>query len=230
MGLVPGIQFAMESIYRQSTNSPHPSVQRLFQVSRGRRLKRAMDVTLAILLLALLAPLLLLLAILVRLSTRASVLYRAEVVGLAGVPFTLYKFRTMIPRAKHLKPILQTQNEVDWPLFKMRHDPRVTPLGRVLRKYSLDELPQLWNIIRGEMSFVGPRPVLTSEWEHFTEWQRQKLSILPGAVSLWHVRGQPRELQRWIELDLEYQRTRSTWLDLTILMEGAWFMLSGKNC
>ena len=103
------------------------------------------------------------------------------------------------------------------------------PLGRFLRRYSLDELPQLWSILRGDMSLVGPRPVLVYEWEQFNEWQRQKLSVQPGAVSLWHVSGQPRDLDEWVKLDLEYINNWSFWGDIKILAATARYILSGSN-
>jgi lipopolysaccharide/colanic/teichoic acid biosynthesis glycosyltransferase len=128
-----------------------------------------------------------------------------------------------------MKHQLLEQNEATGPVFKMKHDPRVTPVGRFLRKFSLDELPQLWSILKGDMSLVGPRPVLTYEWEQFDDWQRQKLSVQPGAVCLWHVRGQPRDFDEWVKLDLEYIENWSLALDLGILVGAMWYILAGKN-
>ncbi len=129
-----------------------------------------------------------------------------------------------------MKKQLLDKNEATGPVFKMKNDPRVTPVGRILRMFSLDELPQRWCVLSGDMSLVGPRPVLTSEWEHFNDWQRRKLSVKPGAVSLWHVRGQPRDLNEWVKLDLEYIENWSLWLDFKVMIGAVWYMLSGRNC
>jgi lipopolysaccharide/colanic/teichoic acid biosynthesis glycosyltransferase len=202
--------------------------------SQSRRLgwaaKRGLDICLSLLGLVILAPFLALIGLLVRLGSRGPALFAARVVGEGGRPFEAYKFRTMVVGAEALKPSLRARNEAEWPIFKMSQDPRVTRLGRFLRRHSLDELPQLWSVLRGDMSLVGPRPVLTEEWGEFTPWQRQKLSIRPGAVSLWHLRGQPRNLDDWVRLDLEYIHNWSLWLDLRILAGTLWYMLAGKNC
>jgi lipopolysaccharide/colanic/teichoic acid biosynthesis glycosyltransferase len=150
-------------------------------------------------------------------------------VGQWGKPLKAYKFRTMVIGADEMKKQLLDQNEATGPVFKMKNDPRVTGLGRFLRRYSLDELPQLWSILRGDMSLVGPRPVLVYEWEQFNEWQRQKLSVQPGAVSLWHVSGQPRDLDEWVKLDLEYIDNWSFRGDIKILVATAWYVVSGSN-
>jgi lipopolysaccharide/colanic/teichoic acid biosynthesis glycosyltransferase len=191
--------------------------------------KRIFDFAVAAMALLLLLPWLTLLALLVGLTSKGPLIYACRVAGRLGRPFTLYKFRTMVPGASLEKANLSEFNEADWPMFKMRGDPRVTAFGRFLRKHSLDELPQLWNVLQGEMSLVGPRPVLLEEWEHFTPWQKRKLAIQPGAICLWHLRGQPRNLEDWIRLDLEYQRVRSFGLDLRILLQGLGFMLRGQN-
>jgi lipopolysaccharide/colanic/teichoic acid biosynthesis glycosyltransferase len=128
-----------------------------------------------------------------------------------------------------MKKDLLDYSESTGPVFKMKDDPRITSVGRILRRFSLDELPQLWSVLKGDMSLVGPRPVLTYEWEQFEEWHRRKLSVQPGAVCLWHVRGQPRDFDEWVKLDLEYIDNWSLWLDLKILFGAAAYIVTGKN-
>jgi len=192
-------------------------------------LKRTIDVSGSALLLVALAPLLVLIAVLIKVSSRGPVLYRWPVVGKGGRPLKAFKFRSMVVDADARKPELLNQNESTGPVFKMRGDPRVTKVGRILRKYGLDELPQLWTVLVGGMSLVGPRPVLTSEWVHFEEWQRRKLSVKPGIISLWHVRGQPRVFEEWVKLDLEYIDRWSLWLDLALLIRAPMYILSARN-
>jgi lipopolysaccharide/colanic/teichoic acid biosynthesis glycosyltransferase len=174
-------------------------------------------------------PLLLIIALAIKVSGPGPVLFRWPVVGKGGHPLRAYKFRTMVIGADQMKQKLLEHNEATGPVFKMKEDPRVTGVGRILRRYSLDELPQLWSVLKGDMSLVGPRPVLTYEWEAFNDWQRQKLSIKPGAVSLWHVRGQPRDLDAWVKLDLDYIENWSLVLDIEILVRAVGYMLSGRN-
>jgi lipopolysaccharide/colanic/teichoic acid biosynthesis glycosyltransferase len=182
--------------------------------------KRCIDITLAASLLVVLSPLLGAIALLVRLLSGPPVLYRWCVVGQAGRPFTSYKFRTMVPNADALKPQLLSSNEMTGPVFKIRSDPRVTPLGRILRKYSLDELPQLWSVLVGDMSLVGPRPPLRTEYAMFSDWHKLKLVVKPGITCLWQVSGRNeiRDFDEWVRLDLEYIRKQSVWLDLKILL------------
>jgi lipopolysaccharide/colanic/teichoic acid biosynthesis glycosyltransferase len=192
-------------------------------------IKRVIDILVAGSGLVLLTPLMGLIAVAIALTSPGPIFYRWPVVGLGGRPLRSFKFRTMVQDADRMKQDLLQYNESSGPVFKMRQDPRVTRVGRVLRKFSLDELPQLWNILKGDMSLVGPRPVLSTEWERFTAWERQKLSAKPGAVCLWHVRGQPRDFHQWISLDIEYITTWSLWLDTKILLGAIWYMVSGKN-
>jgi lipopolysaccharide/colanic/teichoic acid biosynthesis glycosyltransferase len=170
-----------------------------------------------------------LIALIVRLSSPGPLFYNWHVVGRGGKRFTGYKFRTMVVNADELKKDLWQYNERHGPTFKMKNDPRVTPVGRILRRFSLDELPQLWNVLKGDMSLVGPRPVGPDEWEHFEDCQRRKLSVTPGMICLWHVRGKPKEFRQWIKADLEYIDNWSLWLDIKLLFGAAWYMLSGKN-
>ncbi len=182
--------------------------------------KRLLDVAVAGALLVVLLPLLLGIAALIWLTSGWPILYRWKVVGQGGRPFTSYKFRTMVVGADDLKPALLGANEMRGPVFKMRHDPRVTPVGRFLRRYSLDELPQLWSVLAGDMSLVGPRPPLQEEYARFTDWQRQKLRVKPGLTCLWQVQGRNTiaDFDEWVRLDLEYIEHWSLWLDLKILL------------
>jgi len=195
-----------------------------------RLLKRIIDVIISTSFLALLFPFLLGIAVAIKLTSRGPIFYEWNVVGKNGKRFTGYKFRTMVVNADKLKKELWQYNERNGPTFKMKKDPRVTPVGRILRRTSLDELPQLWSVLKGDMSLVGPRPVGPDEWVHFEDWQRRKLSVTPGMICLWHIRGNPREFSEWIKLDLEYIDNWSLWLDIKLIFGAAWYMLSGRNC
>jgi len=193
--------------------------------------KRAFDVLVSAVLLTLLSPFLAAIGLAVRLCDGGPVLYRWAVVGLHGRPFIGYKFRTMVVGADQLKQQLLDRNEATGPMFKMKHDPRVTPLGRVLRRYSLDELPQLWSVLKGDMSLVGPRPPLQSEYAEFTDRQKRKLAVRPGITCLWQISGRSaiRDFDAWVELDLEYIRRWSIWLDLEILLRTVPAVLRGRG-
>lgn len=194
------------------------------------KVKRLFDMVGAAILIAFLWPLMLVIALVIKLTSAGPVLYRWPVVGHRGRPFGAFKFRTMVVDADSLKPQLMKFNEASGPVFKMKRDPRVTSVGRFLRRFSLDELPQLFNVLTGSMSLVGPRPVLDYEWEKFTPWQRQKLALKPGVVSLWHVSGQPRDLDAWVAMDLDYALRWSLALDLKILAGAVRYVLTGRNC
>jgi exopolysaccharide biosynthesis polyprenyl glycosylphosphotransferase len=201
--------------------------RRVYQFS-----KRALDLILSASGLVLLSPLLLLIALAIKLSTpRGSLLYRLDWVGKNGKPFVGYKFRTMVPDADKLKKELLAFNEMQGPVFKMSNDPRVTRLGRVLRKYSLDELPQLFSVLKGDLSLVGPRAPLREEAESFEFWQRRKLSVKPGISCLWQIRGRSEihSFDEWVRLDLQYIETASLLLDLKILMLTIPAVLSGRG-
>jgi len=191
-------------------------------------LKRSFDLCLATLLMVALIPLLVVLALAVRLNSPGPILYRWQVLGRNGRPFTGYKFRTMAENADALKAQLLASNQMSGPVFKMARDPRVTSIGYWLRKYSLDELPQLWSVIKGDMSLVGPRPCFPSEYERFELWQMRKLSVVPGITCLWQASGRNaiRDFDKWAQLDLEYIDCWSLWLDFKIL---AWTVLAVLN-
>ena len=194
--------------------------------------KRVLDFVGASFLLFLLSPLFLVLALLVKLTSPGPVLYRWRVVGRGGHPFISYKFRSMVADADRLKAELEERNEMTGPVFKLTQDPRITPVGMWMRKYSLDELPQLFSVVTGDMSLVGPRPPLVTEYERFTKYQRQKLAVKPGITCLWQVSGRNRvrDFDEWVRLDLEYIRNWSLMLDLKILVKtvGEVFAGSGK--
>ena len=161
------------------------------------------------------------LAILIKFTSPGPVLFRQQRSGLNGAPFTLYKFRTMGTNAEQLKHELEAMNEMSGPVFKVTNDPRITPMGRFLRKYSLDELPQLFNVLRTEMSLVGPRPLPVDEVKRFENLaHRRRLSVKPGITCLWQISGrnQISDFKEWVRLDLEYIDNWSLWLDLKILV------------
>ena len=193
--------------------------------------KRGFDVCISALLLVLLAPLFAALALGVKLTSRGPVFYRWKVVGKGGRPFTAYKFRSMHANADELKGQLESSNEMRGPVFKLSADPRVTRFGAWLRRYSLDELPQLWSVLRGDMSLVGPRPPLVSEYIRFTEYQKQKLMVKPGITCLWQVNGRNKvnDFDEWVKLDLEYIRNWSLWLDIKILLKTFGAVLAGTG-
>jgi lipopolysaccharide/colanic/teichoic acid biosynthesis glycosyltransferase len=196
-----------------------PERAREWRWRAAQRVKRGLDVVLSGLLLVVLSPLFLLAALVVRLSGPGPILYPWKVLGLRGRPFVGYKFRTMVHNADELKGQLSSHNEMSGPVFKMRADPRVTPAGRWLRRFSIDELPQLWSVLKGDMSLVGPRPCSAEEFAGFEPWQRGKLAVVPGITCLWQVHGRNRisDFREWAALDLEYIRTWTLALDLRIL-------------
>jgi lipopolysaccharide/colanic/teichoic acid biosynthesis glycosyltransferase len=180
--------------------------------------KRFFDIVLAGGGLLFLSPLLLLIALLVRLDSEGPIIFRQVRIGRGGRPFTFFKFRSMFVGADVLKPTLLALNEADYPLFKIRNDPRVTRMGRLLRRTSFDELPQLWSVLRGDMTLIGPRPHLPEEVEHYSPRQRVRLAVDPGITCLWQVSHRVGEdFDQWIEMDIEYIRRRSWRTDLTIL-------------
>jgi len=181
--------------------------------------KRTLDLMGATVALILAAPFLLLAAVAIMIESRGSVLYRSTRVGRNGRPFTFYKLRSMVIGADRHRHHLSHLNECDGPVFKISRDPRVTVVGRLLRTTSLDELPQLWNVIHGDMSLVGPRPPLPEEVSHYQPWQMRRLEVRPGLTCLWQISGRSRiGFEEWMRLDLEYIRRRSFRLDLQILL------------
>ena len=197
---------------------------------RGFALKRVLDILIAGAAFLILLPVMILLSLLVKLSSPGPVFFRWNVIGKGGQPFVGYKFRTMFDGADRIREQLSKKNEMTGVFFKMKNDPRVTPVGRVLRRFSLDELPQLWSVLNGDMSLVGPRPTQVFEYEQLSEWQKQRNAVKPGSVSLWIVSGKTQDFDKMVRLDLEYVNNWSPWLDLKILLKAVPYMLFGKNC
>lgn len=193
--------------------------------------KYAFDRVAAFILLVLLSPVFLVTAILIKLTSeswRDPIFYGQTRCGLNGKPFTCWKFRSMKVGADKELDKLRDKNLMGGPVFKMRDDPRITPIGKFLRKTSIDELPQLWNVLRGEMSLVGPRPPIPSEVEKYDRWQRRRLSMKPGITCLWQVSGRNKlPFDVWMKLDLEYIDNWSLWLDFKILLKTVYVVATG---
>ena len=184
-------------------------------------LKKVMDVFLSLSMLIALSPFMLLIAISVILTSRGPVIYKQARVGLRGRQFNLYKFRTMVLNADDLLKELESRNEMDGPTFKIREDPRITTVGKILRKTGLDELPQLFNVLKGEMSLIGPRPPLEKETRMYKRWQLRRLSVKPGLSCFWQIKPERNSIkfEKWMELDLAYIDNWSLRLDFIILLK-----------
>jgi exopolysaccharide biosynthesis polyprenyl glycosylphosphotransferase len=182
--------------------------------------KRTFDLVGAVLLGLALAPVMLMIAIAIRTTSRGPIFYRSQRPGIGGELFPCLKFRTMVHGAERLQDELEQHNEQAGALFKIRDDPRVTPVGRLLRRYSLDELPQLWNVLRGEMSLVGPRPLTQRDFEQLEEWHRKRYLVLPGMTGLWQVSGRAElDFDDLVRLDFLYLERWSVSLDLSIMLK-----------
>jgi len=183
-------------------------------------MKKAIDWIGALVGVTLSIPVTLAAALIIKMEDGGPVFFKQVRSGKNGKPFTLYKFRTMVPNAEELKAKLMEKNEVNGAAFKMKNDPRITRVGSFLRKTSIDELPQFLNVLRGDMSLVGPRPPLPSEVVNFDRWQRRKLAVKPGLTCLWQVNGRSNiDFEDWMKLDLEYIDNWSLWLDTKILVK-----------
>ncbi len=194
-------------------------------------IKRVVDIVVSGIMLIMLSPVFLILAIAIRLDSKGPVFYRWKVVGKNRKEFTGYKFRSMVVSADKLKIKLLNKNEMKGVVFKMKNDPRITRVGKFIRKYSLDELPQLYNVFKGDMSLVGPRPPLQTEVGSFANWHRRKLSVKPGITCLWQVSGRNNinDFDEWVKMDLDYIDRWSLWMDLKILARTIPTVISGKG-
>ncbi|HPM76228.1 MAG TPA: sugar transferase [bacterium] len=193
-------------------------------------LKNVMDKVATVILLIVLSPLLAAIALAIKLTSPGPVLFAQLRSGLNGRVFKFYKFRTMVENAEELKKDLEHRNEMSGPVFKIKDDPRVTPLGRILRKYSLDELPQLFNVLRGDMSLVGPRPPIPAEVVKYERWQRRRLSMKPGLTCFWQIGGRNEiDFGDWMTMDLRYIDNWSFRLDVIILLKTIPVVLFGRG-
>ena len=192
--------------------------------------KRVIDLAVASLVLFLAMPVIGLVALAIKITSGGGVLFRQTRCGLNGRTFTLYKFRTMVADAEEMRDDLLHLNEMKGPVFKLKNDPRVTLIGRFLRRFSLDEIPQLWNVLRGDMSLVGPRPPIPEEVARYERWQRRRLAMKPGLTCLWQISGRNEiDFDRWMQLDLEYIDNWTPLLDLKILLRTIPAVLSGRG-
>lgn len=194
-------------------------------------IKRLIDIVASGILLVLLSPILLLIVAAIKLTSRGPLFYKPRWVVLNERVIEGYKFRTMVVNAREMEAVLQARNEMKGPAFKITNDPRVTPVGRFLRKYSLDELPQLWCVFIGDLSLVGPRAPQLHEFERMTPFQRQKLTVTQGITCLWQIGGRHRinDYDDWVRKDLEYIQNWSIWLDIRILLLTVPVVLRGSG-
>jgi len=182
--------------------------------------KRLLDLVAASIILVLLIPVIPAIAIMIKLDSPGSVFFKQDRVGRFGKMFKFYKFRSMYREAEGRREEVETLNEQEGPVFKIRSDPRVTPVGNFLRRSSLDEIPQIFNVLKGEMSLVGPRPHLPREVEQYEKWHRLRLEVKPGITCLWQTLGRSQiAFDEWMNLDIEYLERRSVWTDLSILLK-----------
>ncbi len=192
--------------------------------------KRVEDIVGSLLALVVFSPLFLLIAIGIKVSSPGPIIYRQKRVGRGGKVFTFYKFRTMDKDADQRKKDLAPFNEMDGPVFKMRNDPRVTPFGRFLRRSSLDEIPQLWNVLKGDMTLVGPRPPTPDEVPKYDRWHRRRLEVTGGITGIWQVSGRNEvPFTEWMRMDARYVRKTSLWNDIKILVRTVWAVLTGRG-
>jgi exopolysaccharide biosynthesis polyprenyl glycosylphosphotransferase len=200
----------------------------------GLAAKRTLDILISLTAIIVVSPIMLLAAVLVKLTSPGPIFFVQKRLGLNKRMFHIYKFRTMVMDAEARLKDVEHQNEANGPVFKIRQDPRITLIGRLLRKTSIDELPQLFNVLKGEMSLVGPRPLQVRDYELFEtycqDWQRKRFSVRPGITCLWQIMGRSSTtFEKWMELDLQYIRTWSVWLDLEILAKTVPAVLKGSG-
>ncbi len=193
-------------------------------------MKRSLDIVGATALLVALFPIFLVLAVAVKATSRGPIFYRSKRIGLCGEPFTFIKFRSMRPDADKQLALLKAKNEKDGPIFKMKDDPRITPIGKFMRKYSLDELPQIWSVLTGHMTLVGPRPPIPHEVLQYDQNSLERLRVKPGITCYWQIMGRSAlSFEEWMELDRKYIREMSLGTDLKIIFKTPMAVLKGDG-
>ena len=192
-------------------------------------LKRAIDIIGSLIGLILASPILVIVGILIKLESKGPIVFSQTRVGLNGKEFKMYKLRSMVLNAEELKKKLEAQNEMSGPMFKIKDDPRITKIGKFIRKTSIDELAQLVNVLKGDMSLVGPRPSLPREVEQFEDWMLERLEVKPGLTCYWQVMGRNKiGFEEWMRIDIRYVRERSLWLDIKLILR-TFFVLFGDD-
>ena len=193
-------------------------------------IKRLIDIICSFVGILVLSPLFIIIAIIIKFTSKGPVFFSQKRVGRNGKEFDMYKFRSMVVNAEELKEKLAAQNEMSGPMFKMKDDPRVTKVGKFIRKTSLDELPQLWNVLKGDMSLVGPRPSLPKEVAQFEDWMYKRLEVKPGLTCYWQVSGRNNiDFEDWMKLDVKYVEERNLWIDIKLIYKTVFVLFGDKN-
>ena len=193
-------------------------------------LKRLIDLFGSVIGLIVLSPIILVVSLLIKFESKGPIIFSQDRIGKDGKVFKMYKFRSMVVNAEELKEKLKDQNEMSGPMFKMKEDPRVTKIGKFIRKTSIDELPQLINIVKGDMSLVGPRPSLPKEVEQFEDWMMERLEVKPGLTCYWQVSGRNNiDFEDWMKLDIKYVRERNLIIDIKLIFKTVFVLFGDEN-
>ena len=193
-------------------------------------LKRLIDIVGALFGLIILSPILIIVGVLIKLESKGPIIFAQKRVGLNGKEFKMYKFRSMVANAEEIKEKLKEKNEMSGPMFKIKDDPRITKIGKFIRKTSIDELPQLINVLKGDMSLVGPRPSLPNEVKEFEPWMLKRLDVKPGLTCYWQVMGRNNiDFENWMKLDIKYVNERSLWLDIKLVFKTFFVLFGDEN-
>jgi exopolysaccharide biosynthesis polyprenyl glycosylphosphotransferase len=217
---------AAKTIKKETYQHIQPNESRLYIIS-----KRILDIILSLIGIIVLSPVFLIIAILIKVEDKEGpIIFRQIRVGKDGETFKMYKFRSMVSNAEELKASLMDKNEATGPVFKIKDDPRVTTVGKFIRKTSIDELPQLLNVLKGEMSFVGPRPPLLEEVSQYTSYEKQRLSVKPGLTCYWQVGGRSNlSFEEWVNLDIKYINERNFLIDIKLILKTILVLFGSKG-